>query len=191
MNEQALIDSWLTIFRRQKSLAERAMAQLPDGALHERVDDAVNPIAVIVKHMAGNMHSRWTDWLTSDGEKPYRDRDGEFAHDLSTEQVRARWESGWACVFAALEELAPADLDRTITIRSEPHSIHEAVNRQIDHYGYHVGQIVTFSKILAMRHGVCWEHLSIEPGGTASFNEGMQSRYGSNPDADVERRSES
>lgn len=188
MNEQGLIDSWITIFRRQKSLAERALAQLPDGALHERIDDDANPIAVIMKHMAGNMRSRWTDWLTTDGEKHDRDRDGEFAHDLSTEEVLARWEQGWGCVFSALEALTPDDLDRTITIRSEDHSIPEAVNRQIDHYGYHVGQIVTFSRILTRRHGAEWKHLSIAPGKTTEFNQAMRARH-SNPPADDTRRS--
>lgn len=189
MNETALIESWITIFRRQKSLAERAVAQLPDGALHERVDESTNPIGVIIKHMAGNMRSRWTDWLTTDGEKPDRDRDSEFVHDLTTEQVFERWEQGWSCVFRALNELTPADLDRTITIRSEPHTIFEAVNRQIDHYAYHVGQIVTFSKILALRHGSTWEHLSVAPGRSAAFNEQMASRHGANPPTNPDRRS--
>ena len=179
MNERGLIDSWIAIFRRQKSLAERAMAQVPDAGLHERIDPTVNPIAVIVKHMAGNMRSRWTDWLTADGEKADRDREDEFEDSLgSGEAVMAAWEDGWLRVFGALEELTPADLDRAVTIRGEAHSIPEAVNRQIDHYGYHVGQIVTLSKILATRHGVAWDHLSIAPGGSTAFNRGMRDRHG-------------
>jgi hypothetical protein len=180
MNEQGLIKSWIEILKRQKALAERAIAQLPDDALHEQVDPSVNTIATIVKHMAGNQRSRWTDWLTTDGEKPDRDRDDEFVDSLTTrDEIMARWEEGWACVFRALADLTPADLGRTVTIRAEPHSIPDAVNRQIDHYGYHVGQIVTFAKILATRHGVDWQHLSVAPGASTRFNEAMRKRHGS------------
>lgn len=178
MNEQALIDSWIAIFRRQKSVAERAIAQVPDDALHEPIADAINPISVVVKHIAGNMRSRWTDWLTTDGEKPTRNRDDEFVDSLATrDDILRAWEDGWACVFRSLQALTPADLDRTITIRAEPHAIPDAVNRQIDHYGYHVGQIVTFAKILTTRHGHHWNHLSIAPGESNQFNQSMRDRH--------------
>jgi hypothetical protein len=179
MNAQALIDAWIEIFRRQKTAAERAIEQLPDDALHDKVHPSVNTVATIVKHMAGNMRSRWTDWLTTDGEKPDRDRDDEFVDTLATrDDIMARWEEGWACVFNALGDLTPDDLDRTVTIRAEPHSVPTAVNRQIDHYAYHVGQIVTFCKILATRHGVDWQHLSVAPGASKQFNEAMRKRHG-------------
>jgi len=178
MNEEALIDSWRTIFLRQKSLAERAMAQVPDEALHERIDLEANPISVIVKHMAGNMRSRWTDWLATDGEKQNRDRDDEFVDSLRTrDEIMSAWEEGWTCVLRAIEELRPADLDRTITIRGEAHTVPEAVNRQIDHYAYHIGQIVTFSRILTVRHAGTWTHLSVPPGGSAAFNRAMRERH--------------
>src|SRR6185436_3039145 len=137
------LEDSLELFRSYKKLGERAMEQLPEAKLFAQLDDESNSIAVIVKHMAGNMRSRWTDFLTSDGEKPDRDRDSEFIDPPATRESLLRtWEDGWSRVFDALEPLSDADLGRTVTIRGEAHSVMQAVNRQIAHYANHVGQIV-------------------------------------------------
>src|ERR1700732_2027611 len=129
------IEDSLTLFHYYKKLAERAMEQLTDEQLFALLDEEANSIAIIVKHMAGNMRSRWTDFLTSDGEKPDRDRDGEFVDPPATRKALLDlWEDGWARLFAALEPLSEADLGRTVTIRGEPHSVLQAVNRQVAHY---------------------------------------------------------
>jgi uncharacterized damage-inducible protein DinB len=161
-------------FHATKELADRAFAQLSDAELLRTPDDVSNSVAVIVKHMSGNMLSRWTDFLTSDGEKPGRSRDAEFdATGESRETMLARWEEGWACLFAALDALAPTDLMRTVTIRGEPHTVVEAVNRQLTHYAYHVGQIVFLA-----RHwrGDAWQTLSIARGRSDAFNAEMLRR---------------
>ena len=132
-----LTDS-LDLFRYYKNLAERAMAQVPDEQLLTVLDGEANSIAVIVKHMAGNMRSRWTDLLTSDGEKPDRNRDTEFDEPPATrDAVLALWEQGWQSLFSALEPLSEPDLQRTVTIRGEAHSVMQAINRQVAHYSYH------------------------------------------------------
>jgi hypothetical protein len=141
-----LADS-LDLFRYYKNLAERAMAQLADDQLVAVLDGEMNSIAVIVKHMAGNMRSRWTDFLTSDGEKPDRNRDTEFDDPpASREALLTLWEQGWQYLFSALEPLADEDLERTVTIRGEAHSVMQAINRQMAHYSYHCGQIVLLAK---------------------------------------------
>jgi hypothetical protein len=163
-----------SVFRKYKQLAEDAMAQVTEGQLFEvpcmepeGLSGESNSIAVIVKHMAGNLSSRWTDFLTTDGEKSWRDRDGEFASDRETrESLLAGWEAGWACLFAALEPLTDADLGRTVTIRGEAHSVLQAVNRQMAHYPYHVGQIVWLSKHFQGRD---WKSLSIPKGVSTAF----------------------
>src|SRR4051794_21707643 len=135
------------LFRYYKGFAERAMAQVSDEQLFMAIDEEANSIAIIVKHMAGNMRSRWTDFLTTDGEKPDRDRDMEFAAPaLTREAVLQTWEDGWRHVFQALEPLTDADLACTVTIRGEAHSVMQAINRQIAHYANHVGQIVLLAK---------------------------------------------
>src|SRR5947209_5025521 len=140
----------IAVFGYYKKLGERAMAQWTDGALFETFDAASNSLAIIVKHIAGNMRSRWTDFLTSDGEKPYRNRDAEFEAPPTTRaEVMEVWERGWKLLFDALKPLSDADLDRTITIRTEPHSVMQAINRQIAHYSYHVGQIVYLARHFA------------------------------------------
>lgn len=147
------------MLRQYKQLAERAMAQVSDEQLFELLDDEANSIAVVVKHMAGNMRSRWTDFLTTDGEKPDRNRDGEFVEPPATrDALMAVWDKGWQYVFAALEPLSDADLGRTVTIRGEPHSVMQAINRQIAHYAQHVGQIILLGKHFA---GAEWRTLSI------------------------------
>jgi hypothetical protein len=159
----------IEVFRYYKKLAERAMAQLTDEQLFAVLDCESNSIAIVVKHMAGNMRSRWTDFLTSDGEKPGRNRDAEFADPPETrEAVMALWEEGWACLFGALEPLADGDLGRTVTIRGEPHSVMQAINRQVAHYSYHCGQIVLLAKHLNCAE---WKPLSVPRGKSQEFNQ--------------------
>lgn len=156
------------VFRQYKRLGERAMEQVTDEQLFVAIDAEANSIAIIVKHMVGNMRSRWTNFLTTDGEKPDRNRDSEFVDPPQTrEALLAEWENGWACVFAALEPLAEADLGRTVTIRGEAHSVMQAVNRQLAHYPHHVGQIVLLAKHFA---GDRWQSLSIPRIKSADFN---------------------
>src|SRR6202011_2520684 len=141
------LEDSLTLFRYYKNLAERAMAQVSDEQLLTVLDGEMNSIGLIVKHMAGNMRSRWTDFLTTDGEKPDRDRDTEFVDPPSTREALMQvWEQGWACVFGALEPLTDADLGRTVYIRGEAHSVMQAINRQMTHYAGHCGQIVLLAK---------------------------------------------
>jgi len=149
----------LALFRYYKSLAERAIQQVTDQQLHTTLDEEMNSIALVMKHMVGNMRSRWTDFLTSDGEKPNRNRDQEFIDaPQSRQELMAAWEEGWGFVFGALEPLTDADLGRTITIRGEAHSVLQAINRQIAHYAYHVGQIVMLAKHF---QGPQWNSLTI------------------------------
>ena len=162
------LEDSLLLFRHYKKLAERAIEQVTDEQLFAVLDDEANSIAIIVKHMAGNMRSRWTDFLTTDGEKADRDRDSEFVDPPATRKALLdMWEDGWACVFRALEPLSDADLGRTVTIRGEAHSVMQAVNRQVAHYTHHVGQIVMLAKHFA--HGR-WESLSVPRNRSAEFN---------------------
>ncbi len=159
----------IAIFQSQKELAEKAIRQLPEEQLHVALHEETNNIAVIMKHLAGNMLSRWTDFLTSDGEKPWRHRDGEFIDDFTdTQAIRDFWEKGWQCLFATLADLSDADMERTITIRSEPHTVVQAIFRQVSHYGYHVGQIVQIARILA---GDDWQTLSIPRSQSEQYNQ--------------------
>ena len=163
------INDSVALFRYYKRLAERALEQLSDEQLFATLDKQANSIAIVVKHMAGNMRSRWTDFLTTDGEKPDRDRDCEFINPPATrDEVLDEWEKGWACVFRALEPLSDTDLARTITIRGEPHSVMQAVNRQVAHYAYHVGQIVLLAKHFSEER---WESLSVPVNRSAEFNQ--------------------
>ncbi len=167
------IEDSLTLFRYYKRLAERAMEQVTDEQLFATLDDEANSIGVVVKHMAGNMRSRWTDFLTTDGEKPDRDRDSEFVAPPATRQALLDvWEDGWARVFRALEPLSDADLGRTVTIRGEAHSVMQAVNRQLAHYAHHVGQIVMLAKHFAHDH---WQSLSVPRNRSAEFNQRVTS----------------
>jgi uncharacterized damage-inducible protein DinB len=166
------VEDSLAIFRYYKKISERAMEQLGDDQLLTTLDEESNSIAIIVKHMAGNMLSRWTDLLTSDGEKPGRDRDAEFSDPPATRQaLLVLWESGWHRVLATMESLSDADLGRTITIRGEAHSVMQAINRQVAHYSYHCGQIVFLAKHLA-HDG--WQVLSIPRGKSGDFNRRVQ-----------------
>ncbi len=162
------IEDTLSLFRYYKRLAERAMEQVTDEQLFAAIDKEANSIAVIVKHMAGNMRSRWTDFLTTDGEKPNRDRDSEFVEPPATRtELLALWEDGWSRLFAAIEPLNETDLGRTVTIRGEAHSVMQAINRQLAHYPHHVGQIVLLAKHFACDH---WQSLSVPRNMSADFN---------------------
>jgi uncharacterized damage-inducible protein DinB len=162
------LEDSLSVFRYYKKLAENAMAQVSDDQLFATLDDEMNSIALVVKHMAGNMISRWTDFLTSDGEKPNRYRDSEFVDPPPTREALLRyWEEGWDRLFGALGPLTEADLTRTITIRGEAHSVTQAINRQVAHYSYHVGQIVFLAKHLGHDQ---WNSLSVPRNKSADFN---------------------
>jgi uncharacterized damage-inducible protein DinB len=158
------------VYRYYKKLAERAMAQCPDEGLFATLDGESNSIAIVVKHMAGNMRSRWTDFLTTDGEKPDRHRDTEFEEPAkSREELLALWERGWKYVFDALGGLSDADLMRTVYIRTEPHSVMQAINRQVAHYSYHVGQITFLAKHFAAKSGN-WTALTVPRKKSTEFN---------------------
>jgi hypothetical protein len=156
-------------FRQLKTLADKAFAQVSDEDLFTLLDPEANSLAILIQHMAGNMRSRWTDFLTSDGEKPDRNRDSEFvvAEGTTREDLQARWEEGWRCLFQTLTALSEEDLALTVLIRAEPHSVIKAINRQLTHYGYHVGQIVFLAKHLASDH---WRTLSVPRGRSGQFN---------------------
>ena len=163
------LEDSLSLFRQYKKLAERAIEQVTDEQLLAVLDEEANSIAIIVKHMTGNMRSRWTDFLTTDGEKPDRDRDSEFVDPPATRKALLDvWEDGWARVFQALEPLSDADLSRTVTIRGEAHSVMQAVNRQMAHYANHVGQIVMLAKHFAHDR---WQSLSVPRNRSAEFNQ--------------------
>jgi hypothetical protein len=159
----------LAVFGYYKKLAERAMEQVTDEQLSVVLDEEMNSIAIIVKHMAGNMRSRWTDFLTSDGEKPDRNRDSEFlAPPATRESLMKLWDEGWSYVFAALNPLTDADMSCTVTVRGEAHSVMQAINRQIAHYAYHCGQIVLVAKHF---RGPQWKSLSVPRNRSAKFNQ--------------------
>ena len=162
------LEDSISLFRQYKKLAEGAMEQVSDDELFQAFDEGMTSIAIIAKHMAGNMRSRWTDFLTSDGEKPNRNRDSEFVDPPSTRaELMKMWNQGWDQVFEALEPLSDADMERKITIRGEPHSVMQAINRQIAHYAYHVGQIVFLAKHIK---GSDWKSLSVPKNKSGEFN---------------------
>ncbi len=157
-------------FRNYKEIAEKAMAQVSDEEFFRAIDPESNSIAVIVKHIAGNLRSRWTDFLTSDGEKPDRFRDGEFVafDEDSRESLMKFWENGWLALFDAIEPLTVEDFGKFVTIRGEPHTIVEAINRQLTHYAYHVGQITFLAKHFRSED---WKTLSVPRNKSAEFNQ--------------------
>jgi hypothetical protein len=166
---RALIDGALVAFRSNKGWADQAIAQLPDERLHVALDPETNCIAVIMKHIAGNLLSRWTDFLTTDGEKPWRNRDDEFADTFATrDELIAYWESAWQRLLDSLAGLTPADVSKTVTIRGEPHSVPLAIQRSLAHCAYHVGQIILIARILAGEH---WTTITIPRGGSGHFNQ--------------------
>jgi hypothetical protein len=159
-------------FRRYKRLAEGAIAQLDDGDL-SRPAGAGNSIAILVWHISGNLKSRFTDFLTADGEKPWRARDEEFvSRSVTRAQLLEKWEEGWTVLFSAVGTLNGDDLMRTVIIRSQPLAVHEALERSLSHASYHVGQIVYIAKSL---RGDRWKYLSIPPGKSEEFNKALKS----------------
>jgi hypothetical protein len=166
---KAMIDGTLTAFKSNKGWADKAVAQVSDDKLHVALDPNTNCIAVIMKHIAGNLLSRWTDFLTTDGEKPWRNRDDEFVDTFTArEELIAYWESGWQRLFDSLAGLKADDLVRTVTIRGEPHSVPLAIQRSLAHCGYHVGQIILIARILAGEH---WTTITIPRGASAGYNQ--------------------
>ena len=163
------LDDALAEFRKYRKFAEKALAQVSDDEWARTLDPESNSLALIVKHLSGNLRSRWTDFLTTDGEKPDRNRDTEFERYESDtrDALMALWESGWGLLFAALEPLTDDDLQKTVTIRGEAHTVLQAINRQLTHYASHVGQIVFLAKHLA---GPRWKTLSIPRGQSRQFD---------------------
>jgi len=156
-------------FEANKRLADRAVAQVPDDLIRVPLDAHTNAIAVIMKHVAGNLTSRWTDFLTTDGEKPWRERDEEFIDRFRDRaEILACWERGWRCLFGTLDRLQPEDLRRTVTIRGEPHSVPLALSRSLGHTCYHVGQIVQVARVHCGEH---WSTLTIPRGGSQAYNQ--------------------
>ncbi len=155
-------------FEYYKQLGEKSFAQVTDEGLFWQANEESNSIAMIVKHLWGNMLSRWTDFLSTDGEKEWRDRDAEFANDVkSREELQKKWDEGWNCLFAALDSLLDIDLGTIIFIRNQGHTVLEAINRQLAHYTYHIGQIVFIGKQLK---GEGWHSLSIPKGKSKQYN---------------------
>ena len=167
--EKHFLEDAVLQLRKYKGLADGAVAQVADADLFRSVDAESNSIAIVMKHVAGNMKSRWTDFLTTDGEKPDRDRDTEFETEPGDTRasVAARWEEGWRLLFSAIEGLAPSDLSRTVAIRAEPHTVLQAIQRQLTHYAYHVGQVVFLARHFA---GPRWRSLSIPKGRSKDFD---------------------
>ncbi len=165
----AYLESAKKQFEYYKMLGDKTIAQLPDDKLFWQYNDESNSIAIIVKHLSGNMLSRWTDFLTSDGEKEWRHRDAEFENDIQTKtELIQKWNQGWDCLFNALNSLTIEDLSKTIYIRNQGHSITEAINRQLAHYPYHVGQMVFIGKMICNEK---WTSLSIPKGNSKSYND--------------------
>ena len=175
MQSEHYLQDAMNQFRRLKELADKAVAQVAEEDLFTTLDTESNSIATILKHLAGNMRSRWTDFLTSDGEKSDRNRDAEFVMEKgdTRERVRERSELGWECLFAAVKSLAPEDLERTVFIRGEPHTVLQAINRQLTHVAYHVGQILFLAKHFTEGK---WQPLSIPRGKSEEFNAAMRKK---------------
>jgi hypothetical protein len=169
--DSPILAAALDEFQKIKKLADKAIEQLSDEQLWVKIDPEANSVAVIMRHMAGNMRSRWVDFLESDGEKPTRLRDQEFEDATQTRaELIAEWEHGWECLFGALTPLTDADLQRTVIIRGEPHSVYKAMSRQVAHYAGHAYQILFLAKHLL---GPAWKTLSIPRGQSEEFNRRM------------------
>ena len=180
------LDDALANFRDYKKLAEKAFAQLSDEEFFVTLDEEGNSIGVIIKHITGNMFSRWTDFLNTDGEKPDRNRDMEFVLEPETtkDDLLSSWERGWARVFEAIEPLQPADLSRQVFIRGKAHTVVEAINRQLTHYASHIGQIIFLAKHLRASD---WQSLSIPRNRSAEFNTYMSQTAASETDDSIKR----
>jgi hypothetical protein len=179
---QHYLENVIAEFHIMAKLGERAIAQLDDEQFFVTLDPESNSVAILVKHLAGNMRSRWTDFLTSDGEKPNRQRDGEFILDAGTTRaaVQQWWEEGWRCLFDALAALHPDDLLRTVVIRHEDHTVVQAINRQLTHYATHVGQLVFLAKHLK---STAWQNLSVPRGQSEQVKQMMIERLKQQPKA--------
>jgi len=165
---ESYLESIKKQFENYKSLGDKTLNQLEFEDMQNEISEDANSIAIIIKHMSGNMLSRWTNFLTEDGEKPWRTRNREFDDTFETkEQILESWATGWDCLFKALEDLNGEDLVRTIYIRNEGHTVTEAINRQLAHYAYHIGQIVFLGKVFK---GKDWETLSIAKGASKKYN---------------------
>ena len=174
MGDSPILSVAIDELQKIKKLADKSIEQLSDEQLHVTIDKESNSVAVMMRHMAGNMRSRWVDFLTSDGEKPTRMRDQEFEDPAqSRAELIAEWEHGWQCVFDALGPLTDADLSRTVIIRGEPHSVYKAASRQVAHYAGHAYQILFLAKHL---QGPNWKTLSIPRGQSEEFNRRMLAR---------------
>jgi hypothetical protein len=171
------LEDSILLLRYYKKIAERAISQATDSQLCQLLDEDANSIAIVMQHMAGNMKSRWTNFLSEDGEKPWRNRDSEFEPPPATrETLLQMWEEGWDCVFCALESLTDHDLSRSVPIRGEAHSVMQAINRQVAHYAYHCGQIVLLAK--HFQHAQ-WTSLTVPKGKSAEFNAKVRAREAS------------
>jgi hypothetical protein len=191
MSDQSIgahfLEDALRTFRDYQKLAERAFAQIGDADFFRTIDEESNSIAVNMKHMAGNMISRWTDFLMTDGEKPERNRDLEFVMlpETTRAEIIAYWEKGWQCTFAAIEPLRPEDLMRTVKIRGQDHTVVQAINRQIAHYAYHVGQIVYLAKHFKAAD---WHSLSVPKNKSVEFNKFLEEKMKQSGAASREER---
>jgi hypothetical protein len=162
------LSSIINQFDYYKSVGEKTFAQIPDEKLSWQYNEETNSISTIVKHLSGNMLSRWTEFLTSDGEKDWRNRDAEFENDIkSRQELLQMWDAGWSCLLSTLQTLTDEQLQSEIYIRAEKHSVTEAINRQLAHYSYHVGQIVLIGKMICDKE---WHSLTIPKGGSNEFN---------------------
>jgi uncharacterized damage-inducible protein DinB len=167
MNNQ-MINSYNSLFRYYKQLGDRSLARLKEDDIHWQFNEESNSIAIIVNHLHGNMLSRWTDFFTSDGEKEWRERDKEFVRTIeSKEKLLEKWEAGWNCLFSTLHTLKDEDLQSTVYIRNMGHTVSEAIQRQLAHYAYHIGQIVYLARML---QGSNWTSLSIPKGESVDYN---------------------
>ena len=176
MRPECYLEDAVRQFRKLKGLADRAVVQVADEGFFATLDEESNSIAIIMKHIAGNMRSRWTEFLTSDGEQPDRNRDSEFVIEEGDTKVGVlgRWEAGWQCLFDAVEPLTAEDLASIVFIRGKPHSVMEAIGRQLTHYAYHVGQIVLLAKYFRASD---WQSLSIPRGKSEKFNAAMRKEH--------------
>ncbi len=171
MDGNNYIESTKKQFTQYKTLGEKAMAQVPDDRLYWQYNPETNSIAIVVKHIAGNMLSRFTDFFTSDGEKSWRDRDGEFENEILTrDELMVLWNDGWDCLFRVLNVLHEGDLSRTVMIRNEEHTVIDALNRQLTHYAYHIGQIIFIGKMITDSN---WKTLTIPRKGSREVNAKM------------------
>lgn len=169
MNPKEYINNIKSQFEYYKSLGDKTFKQLTDEQLFWHYNEASNSIAIIVNHLNGNMLSRWTDFLTADGEKSWRQRDAEFEDNIQTRaQLNQKWKEGWDCLFQALDSVNQSNFEQPVYIRNQKHSIVEACNRQLAHYAYHVGQIVYLGRMLKASE---WNSLSIPKGGSKAFND--------------------